>query len=202
MTFNSLLRLTVLVAAVLTFAGMVAAQGTVYDTSSTSSNLAVTATVQTALNLDISSDVAGVTIGGSAGSGSFTLDFGNLNGLGLGTPASMVTKTAVAGGFLYTTPIKLTPNFSGFVGYSAASIKVEEAVSDDVASKAAAREGSSAAINAGTVLTTGATAFTAVATNGTPITRYVGVKVLSDNNTANSVAGARIINLVYTISVP
>jgi hypothetical protein len=202
MSFKSSFRLLVLVAAVFAFAGIAAAQGTVYNTSPSTSNLAISATVQSALNLDISSDVAGVTVGGTAGSGTFTLDFGNVNGLGLGTPSANVTKTAVSGGFLYTTPITLTPNFSGFVGYSAASIKVEQAVSDDAPSKAAAREGSTASINSATVLTTGATAFTVEATSGTPITRYVGVKVLNDNNTANANAGARSINLVYTISVP
>jgi hypothetical protein len=202
MTFKTPFRLLVMVTAVFAFAGMVAAQGTVYNSSPSTSNLAVSATVQSALNLDISSDSEGVTVGGTAGSGSFTLDFGNVNGLGVGTPATNVTKSAVAGGFLYTTPITLTPNFSGFEGYSAASIKVEQAVSDDAPSKAAAREGISASINGATVLTTGATAFTVLAANGTPITRYIGVKVLSGNNTANSNAGARSINLVYTISVP
>jgi hypothetical protein len=201
MSFKSSFRLLVLAAAVFAFAGIAAAQGTVYNTSPSTSNLAVSATVQSALNLDISSDVAGVTVGGTAGSGTFTLDFGNVNGLGLGTPSANVTKTAVSGGFLYTTPITLTPNFSGFTG-SAASIKVEQAASDDAPSKAAAREGSSAGINSSTVPTTGATAFTASASSGTPITRYVGVKVLNDNNTANANAGARSINLVYTISVP
>jgi hypothetical protein len=201
MTFSSSLRLLVLTAVILAFAGLASAQ-TVYNTSPSTSNLAVSATVQSALNLDISSDDAGATVSGLSGSGAFTLNFGNVNGLGLGTPSSNVTKTAVTGGYLYTTPIKLTPNFSGFVGYSAASIKVEQSAFDDDPSKAAAREGSSAAINAATVLTTGATPFTVLASNGTPIQRFIGVKVLNSNNTDNANAGARSINLVYTISVP
>jgi hypothetical protein len=200
MIFNSPVRLLVLVASVFAFAGMAAAQGTVYDASTTFSNLAVTATVQTALNLEISSATAGVSIGGTAGSGAFTLDFGNVNGLGLGTPATNVTRTAVTGGFLYTTPIKLTPNFSGFAP-ATATIMVNQPAADGAAAVAAAREGSSAAIDGGTV-PAAATSITAAATNGTPITRYVGVKVLNGNAGATFEAGVRTINLVYTISVP
>ena len=94
MTFKSPLRLSVFVAAVLAFAGVASAQGTKFDASTTYSNLAMTATVQTALNLEISTNVAGVAVTGTAGSGAYGLDFGNVNGLGLGTPKANVTKTA------------------------------------------------------------------------------------------------------------
>lgn len=198
MFLKNSLRFTVLMTLLFAFASIAAAQGTVFDTSSTTSNLAVSATVQTALSLDISSDAAGAVISGT--NGSYTLNLGNVNGLGLGSPAANVTKTAVTGGFLYTTPITLTPNFSGFASPTA-TIKINQPASDGAASVAAAREGSTAAIDAGTV-PAAATTFTAAATNGTPITRYVGVKVLNGNAGATFEAGTRIINLVYTISVP
>jgi hypothetical protein len=200
MKFNSTLRLLVLTTAVLAFAGVASAQGIKYDTTSTYSNLAMTATVQTAINLEISTHASGATVTGTEGSGSYALNFGNVNGLGLGTPTANVTKTAVSGGFLYTTPITLTPSFSGFTG-TTATIKVHQPAGDGAPAVAMAREGSTDEIDAGTVPAT-ATSFTAAAVNGTAITRYVGVKVLNGNAGATYQAGVRTMNLIYTISVP
>jgi hypothetical protein len=181
------------------FAGAAAAQGTVYDAGSTFSNLAMTATVQTALNLEISTNAAGVAVTGTAGSGAYGLDFGNVNGLGLGTPKVNVTKAAVSGGFLYTTPITLTASYSGFAPETA-TISVHQPAADGAAAVAMAREGSSASIDGGTLAAT-PTAFNAAVTNGQVITRYVGVKVLNANAGTNQ-AGIRTMNLIYTISVP
>jgi hypothetical protein len=200
MKFNSTLRLLVLITAVLAFAGVASAQGIVYDSGSTYSNLAMTATVQTALNLEISTHASGATVSGTEGSGSYALNFGNVNGLGLGTPSTNVTKTAVSGGFLYTTPITLTPSFSGFAE-TTATIKVHQPAADGAAAVAMAREGSTDEIDAGTLPAT-ATSFTTAASNGTAITRYVGVKVLNGNAGATYEAGLRTMNLIYTISVP
>lgn len=200
MTFCSTTRLLALLAALFTFAGIAAAQGPVANSSSTTSNLAVSANFQTALQLDISQAVGGVTVGGSAGT--YTLEFGNVNGLGIGSPAANVTKAAASGGYLYTTPIELTPAFSGF-SVATASITVEQDASDDAGSQAAIREGSSASIASSTVALSGssATPFTTSATNGTAITRYLGIYVPNNNNSTAANAGARSINLIYTISV-
>jgi hypothetical protein len=201
MSFSATLRFGILLGALLICSGAVMAQGPCSNCSSASSELAVSATVQTAMRLDLSQATGGVSISGS--NGSYTLDFGNVNGLGIGAPSANVTKVAVTGGYLYTTPVKLTPAFSGFTT-SNAEIKVEEDSSDDAASQAAVREGNSASISSSTVELVGgsATPFTSTATNGTPITRYVGVFVPNDNNSAAANAGSRSINLVYTISVP
>lgn len=199
MTFNSPLRLVALLAAMCALAGTAAAQGPVNDTAATSSNLAMSATFQTALQLDISTATAGSTVGGTLGT--YTLAFGNVNGLGLGTPGTNITRTAVTGGYMYTTPITLTPSYSGFAG-ATATIKVGQDAADDAASKSAAREGA-AALSVAPVPAVGATAtlITAAAVNGTPFDRYVGVFAPNANGGVN-MAGARSMNLVYTITVP
>lgn len=203
MSIKKYLSYTTVILALFVFAGTAAAQGTVYDASSTFSTLTMTATVQTALNLDISTHGSGATVTGTAGSGAFGLDFGNVNGLGLGTPASNVSKAAVTGGFLYTTPIVLTASYSGFAGETA-SIKVHQPAADGAAAVDMAREGSSASILSGTLPASAvaATAFNAAVTNGQSIDRYVGVLVRNANAGATDEAGTRTMHLVYTISVP
>jgi uncharacterized membrane protein YtjA (UPF0391 family) len=198
MKFNSQLRLVALLAALFAFAGMAAAQGPVNDAAVTTSNLAASATFQTALRLDITTATAGSTVGGT--SGLYTLAFGNVNGLGLGIPGTNITRTAVSGGYMYTTPITLTPGFSGFAG-ATATITVGQDAADDAASKSAAREGAAAATVAVLPAVASATLITAAATNGTSFDRYIGVFVPSGNGGVN-MAGSRSMNLVYTITAP
>jgi hypothetical protein len=188
--------------ALFVFAGTAAAQGTVLDSGSTFSTLTMTATVQTALNLEISTNtgLGGATVTGTAGSGAYALNFGNVNGLGLGTPASNITKTAGTAGYLYTTPITLTASYSGFAPETA-TIKVNQPAADGAAAVDMAREGSSASIESST-LPAAATMFNAAVTNGQAITRYVGVFVHNANAGATDEAGLRTMHVIYTISVP
>lgn len=180
-------------------AGTASAQGPVNDATTTTSNLAVSATFQTALRLEISTASGGSSVGGS--SGVYTLSFGNVNGLGLGTPGTGITMTAVGTtGFMYTTPITLTPSFSGFAP-ATATITVGQDAADDAASVAAAREGADAGSVAILPATAVARIVTAAATNGTPFDRTIGVWV-PNGNTGTNIAGARSIHLVYTIKVP
>lgn len=178
--------------------GTASAQGPVNGATSTTSNLAVSATFQTALQLDITTATAGSTVGGSLGV--YTLGFGNVNGLGLGTPGANITRTSVSGGFMYTTPITLTASFSGFAG-ATATITVGQSAADDAASKLAAREGATAATVAVLPAVAVATLINAAVTNGLSFDRFVGVMVPNGNGGSN-MAGARSMNLVYTITCP
>jgi hypothetical protein len=97
--------------ALFAFAGTAAAQ------SSTVPRLTMNTTVVTAMRLEISSAVGGVVGTGTASD--FVVNLGSVNALGIGSPATGVTVTATPGlgaaGFaIYTTPIVLTPIFSGF----------------------------------------------------------------------------------------
>lgn len=205
MSIKKYLSYSSVILALFVFAGTAAAQnvGNVMGSGSTTSTLTMTATVQTALNLEISKHAAGAAVGGTEGSGVYDLDFGNVNGLGLGTPADDVTATAVTGGVLYTTPIVLTATYSGFAG-EAASIKVHQPAADGAAAVDMAREGASASILSGTLPASAATAtaFNSAVTNGQSIDRYVGVLVRNANAGATDEAGTRTMHLVYTISVP
>lgn len=202
MKYMKQLRYGFFIAALFLCAGKASAQtGQQFGTGTSLSNLAVSATFQTAIKLDITSASAGAAVTGTAGSGTFSVAFGNVNGLGLGTPSTGITKTAVGTtGFMYTTPITLTPSFSGFAP-ATATITVGQDAADDAASKLAAHEGADAASVAILPATAVARIVTAAATNGTAFDRYIGVFV-PNGNAGTNIAGLRTMNLVYTITCP
>src|SRR5690349_17330907 len=124
----------------LTGTGIVFAQSGPAIGTSTTSELEMTANVQTAVQLNISTANSGATVAGSNSTGLFTLNFGNVNGLGLGTPTSGVSVSVDSTGATYSTPIRLTPVYSGFTDETA-DVTVEAGESAD---QGIAREGSSA----------------------------------------------------------
>ena len=198
-------RLAVLVVALLVFSGTAAAQGTQgpSTTSPSYSVLTLSATAQTALQIDITAGAGGATVTGATqenSTGAFSLSFGNVNGLGIGTPSSGITMTTRdSGGALYTTPITLTPYFSGFTSTSA-TVKVYQDSSTSSNSQSALREGGAA----GTVTTVptsqaSATTVTSSASSATNLTRYVGIYV-SNANGASRVTGSLQPRVIYEIS--
>lgn len=170
---------------------LVAFAGTASAQTATVPNLTMNATVESALRLDISSHGSGVV--GTGTSTDFVVNLGNVNALGIGTPATGVSKIVTAGagaaGFtLYTTPIVLTPVFSGQgAGTAQIALTIGGGTNDAIAF-----EGDSA------VAATAAAARTVVASSLTDVanTRYVGFKV-----TKLQAAGALDAVLVYTVTI-
>ncbi len=173
------------------------------NSDSSSSQLNLSANAQTALQIDISTAASGATVTGATGNSStgvFSLDFGNVNGLGLGTPTTGVTVAVQSGGALYTSPVTLTPRYSGF---STASSSVS-VVLDSTAGNSIGRTGTREGATAATVVapsTTIPNVFTTAASNGTAITRNVGMFVSNANGGA-AVNGSMSSRLVYQITVP
>ena len=191
MLVKDFLRYLFVVAALVAFAGTAAAQGPVIDNNTTTSNLEMTATVQTAVQLNISTGAGGATVSGSTSTGLFSIAFGNVNGLGLGTPAAGVTVTVDSSGALYKTPINLTPIYSGF-DTETADITVEAGTSGD---EDLAREGSSSISSSSTVSPTPVSAISNAA-SGSNNERYVGFYIPRTEAT-----GAKTATLIYTITV-
>ncbi len=192
MTFRSPLRLLGMLAALLVFGGAAYAQGPAVGSASTTSELEMSATVQTAVQLNISTGAGGATVSGSNATGLFSVNFGNVNGLGLGTPAAGVSVVADASGALYKTPVNLTPVYSGFTTETA-TIEVEQDAAGDTA---LAREGNSSISSASTVSTSTPASVASGAASGAAIERYVGVYV-----PRTEAAGAKSATLIYTITV-
>lgn len=192
MTFRSPLRFAFLLAAFFAFGGAAYAQGPVLDAATTTSELEMSATVQTAVQLRISTGSGGATVSGSNATGLFSVSFGNINGLGLGTPAAGVSVVADASGALYKTPVNLTPVYSGFTTETA-TIEVEQDAAGDTA---LAREGNSSISASSTVSTSTPASVTTGGASGVSIERYVGMYAARSES-----AGAKSATLIYTITV-
>ena len=189
----------ILLSALVVFAGTASAQGTCSNCTTVSSNLTLSANAQTAIQLIISTSGAGATVS-DGGSGAYTVPFGNVNGLGTGTPGAGVAVAVSGSGATYTTPITVTPTFSGFAN-TTATVKVFQDATTSADSQSAAREGSSAG-SVASVPTTSGTANTvnATAATATGITRYVGV-FISNVNGGSAVVGALAPKLIYQVTV-
>jgi hypothetical protein len=191
MSIKDLLRYSLVLTALSIFAGTVVAQGPVSDNNTTTSNLEMTATVQTAVQLNISTGTGGATVSGNNSTGLFNIAFGNVNGLGLGTPTAGVTVTVDATGALYKTPINLTPVYSGF-DTETADITVEAGTSGN---EDLAREGTSAISSSSTVSATPVSVISDAA-SGSNNERFVGFYI-----PRTEVSGAKTATLIYTITV-
>jgi len=154
-------------------------------------------TVQDAVQLTLSTAPAGLTVTAAS---DYSMNFGNVNGLGIG-PAAGLTTVAVAGGMIYSTPYLLNPAYGDFTS-TTGTIKVY--VSTNFAhttvltmEDAAASGGPYNAIstNAGAQ-----TAITTTAADRAAITRYLGMFV--SRNTVAPFLGADNATLTYTLTVP
>jgi hypothetical protein len=192
MTFRFPLRFAILAASLFVFGGAAFAQGPVVSAATTTSELEMSATVQTAVQLNISTGAGGATVSGSNATGLFSISFGNVNGLGLGTPAAGVSVVADASGALYKTPINLTPVYSGFTTETATLEVVQDAAGDT----ALAREGNSSISSASTVSTTTPASVATGGASGVAIERFVGMYAAR-----TEAAGAKSATLIYTITV-
>jgi hypothetical protein len=192
MSLNHLLRFAALSTFLFAFAGIIVAQGPAANAATTTSELQMNATVQTAVQLNISTGSGGATVSGSNATGLFSVNFGNINGLGLGTPNAGVSVVADSSGALYKTPINLTPVYSGFTTETA-TIEVEQDAAGDTA---LAREGNLSISASSTVSTSTPASVATGGASGVAIERYVGMYAAR-----TEAAGAKSATLIYTITV-
>lgn len=197
---KTLARSLVLLAAILVSAGQSQAQGSCSNCSTLESNLTLSATAETAVTLTIKTGPGGATVT-EGGSGAFSVSFGNVNGLGVGTPDNGVSVDKSSGsGATYTTPITVTPAFSGFTS-TTATVKVYQDPGASSASQSAAREGGAVGTVASVPTDSGsANTVSAAASSASGITRYVGVFV-SNANGGGKVVGALSPKFIYTVTV-
>ncbi|HJT18759.1 MAG TPA: hypothetical protein VJ853_15285, partial [Thermoanaerobaculia bacterium] len=158
-------------------------------------------TIQNALRLTLSSSVGGATIVATGGTPDFTLNFGKVNGLGIG-PAAGFTTTAGTGGYFYATPYDLNAAFTDFTS-TTATIGVY--VITDFAhpallelNDATSTSGPFTAISKNVLAQT---RLTNTAADRSRTTRVLGLFVANTNGAA-SFRGADNATLTYTMTVP
>jgi len=160
--------------------------------------LTLSATIQTAVQLTLSTAPGGATITPAS---DFNLNFGNVNALGIG-PGAGFTTSAVAGGMIYHTPYLLNPAFSAMAS-TTATIKVY--VSMNFAHPALLTMNDATATNGPyTAISTNVgaqTQITNAAANRSTITRYLGLFV-SNVNGASAFNGTDTAVLTFTLTVP
>lgn len=157
------------------------------------------------IQIDITTAPGGATVTGltdAASTGVFNLNFGNLNGLGIGVFTPGLTVQKFANGALYITPIRLTPkiDWNNRTPRPMSVSIVLDPIAGDTAGRTAAREGATS----GTLIapsTITPLVFTTTAADSVSITRYVGIFV-SNANGALAVRGTLTARLIYRIFEP
>jgi len=155
-------------------------------------------TVQNAVRLNLATATGGLTISPGA---DFSMNFGNVNGLGFGPHAGLTT-VAAAGGVVYSTPYILQPSFSAFRS-TTATIKTFVSTTFAHPTILILRDAAASAgpyTNIGTTAGT-ATQITAAAADRSSITRFLGLFV-SNTNGATAFRGSDSATLTFTMTVP
>jgi hypothetical protein len=171
--------------------------GTVIETLQLSLNNP-SETLQTAVRLTLATATGGLTITPGA---DFSMNFGNVNGLGFG-PGAGLTTVAAAGGVVYSTPYVLQPAFTDF---NSTTSTIRAFVSTTFAHPAIlilrdAANSTGPFNNIGTTAGT-ATQITSTAASRSSITRFLGLFV-SNTNGATAFQGSDAATLTFTITVP
>jgi hypothetical protein len=180
MTIRKALPLLVLMTALYIFAGPKPAHGQICST----------------MTISVSTAPGGATVTGSGGA--FSVSFGNVNGLGIFTPAPGVSVSKSSSGATYTTPVRVTVSYVGCVGGTRSTHIYQDSTTSS-ASQSAAREGAAAA----SVISVPTTQVSATQINTSPpsdttITRFVGVFV-SNANGASRVTGTLAPGFIYRL---
>jgi hypothetical protein len=155
-------------------------------------------TLQSAVRLTLATATGGLTITPST---DFSMNFGNVNGLGF-APGAGLTTVAATGGVVYSTPYVLQPSFSAF-GSTTATIKTFVSTTFAHPTVLILRDAAASAgpyNNIGTTAGT-ATQITAAAADRSSITRFLGLFV-SNTNGATAFRGSDSATLTFTMTVP
>lgn len=171
------------------------------DQSAAKASLTITATVVPSVYLTITSHESGAPVESVAASRratAATVDFGNVDAIASDATAPGVSVSRQTAGALYTTPVILTPYFSGFDTAQARITVIGEA---DAATAGLADilEGHSPS-TVDTLSASTPTIVTTRATSGLAVTRYVGL-LIKQNATSVSTPTPVKARLIYQVSV-
>jgi len=172
---------------------------TAANTNTVAPTLVVNATVQTAVTLTLATGTSGTpcTIA-AGGGGDYNISFGNVNGLGVGTP-TCGTVTSTSSNATYSTSYQVTATYSGFSTYSGTSVVLTTPgfthASLLTLGEAATTAGPFTAIPAsGTTVTIPAT------TSASPVSRALSLTVANTNG-AQSFNGSDSATITFTLTV-
>jgi hypothetical protein len=155
-------------------------------------------TLQSAVQLTLASAAGGLTISPAT---DYAINFGNVNGLGIG-PAAGLTVSAATGGVVYSTPYLVQPAFSD---QSATTATLTVFVRPNFAHPAVLQlQDATASSGPFTTIGTspgGAVVISNTAANRSTISRFLGLFV-SNTSGAAAFTGTDSATLIFTITVP
>jgi len=180
------------------------------NTNTVSPTLQVSATIQKAVRLTLSTGTAAVThcaVVNNGGNPDYTMNFGTVDALGINAGNCNLFGPAVPGvdSAIYWSDYNLTPIFTG-QSVSTNTITAQVTTNFTAANAAIVRDSA----NSSTV-PTGAAQFTAMgvataytiatnAANGTALTRFIGVAIAPTNG-AGTLTGAQSATVTFTLTV-
>lgn len=156
-------------------------------------------TLQKAVQLTLSTHTGGLAVGSGS---DYSMNFMNVNGLGIGTPASGLTTTSAANGIIYGTPYDLNPAYSDLPA-TTATITVCLPTSFTHSTILTPQDSATGAVGSYSAILacSSPTTISSTAADRSPITRYLGVFV-SNQNGASAFTGSDTATLTYTMTVP
>lgn len=173
-----------------------------FNTGKTIENIVFTLTsanLQTAVRLNLATNASGLTVTPAS---DYSLNFGNVNGLGI-SPSIGLTTSSQAGGIIYSTPYNLLPVFAD-INSTTATLKVCVSTTFTHSTILVLEDSSSGSSGSFSNISTNcgsATSLTGTAADRSTIVRYLGLFV-SNVNGASSFRGTDIATLTYTMTVP
>jgi len=197
-------RSAILLASILLLAAMPAFATTqATNTNTISPTLKVSVTVQSAIQLTLSTG-GGCTIN-TGGGGDFSMSFGNVDALGINAPSCgsqfAPTTPGVSNAFYYT-PYNITPIFTS-QAVSTNTLNAYVSTNFAKANLTVVQSNSAPATSAAlTAMSTSSASPTSVGTNlasATAVTRYLGVSIAPTN--AAGLTGADSAIITYTLTV-
>jgi hypothetical protein len=195
MRLHSKALLGMLVVLLLSSTGLAATSAT--GTNTVAPTLAISVNVQSGVELTLATGTSGpapcpINPGGG---GDYNLSFGNVNGLGLGTPTCGAV-TADASGATYATSYHLTPRFSGQSSATGSIVLTAPAFANP--SILTLKEGATTPTLVAVPAAPGPAQITGLA-SGTAVERYLGVTV---SNASPGFTGADTTIVTFTMTVP
>jgi hypothetical protein len=194
MRLRSRLLLGMLVVLLLSSTGLAATSAT--NTNSVAPTLAISVNVQSAVELTLATGATGPTPCTINTASDYSMSFGNVNGLGVGSPTCGAVTSVTASNATYATSYRLTPRFSGQSSTTASVVLTAPAFANPtiLTLKEGATTGGLAAVPS----TPGPAQITALS-SGATVERYLGVTV---SNVSPGFAGADATTVTFSMTVP
>lgn len=161
--------------------------------------LVVNATLQSAVSLTLATGTSGTPCTISAGGGGdYNISFGNVNGLGVGTP-TCGTVTSTSSNATYTTSYQLTATYAGFSAATGTAVVLTTAGFTH-SSLLSLGEAATTAGPFTTIPASGSTVSIPATTSAAAISRALSLTV-SNSNGGSSFAGADSATITFTLTV-